>query len=130
MTPAHRPDTLDFMSVLRLRRWSRLVSVVLLCAAAGGLPHSAADDPGCLTPVESFDAHHETQHVVGAAGGAHTSDHCAICHWTRSLRAPRTGPVPGAAQALSSATLLRFHSPVHAAPVMEHLPARAPPPLL
>lgn len=130
LTRSHRTDTLEFMSLLRLRRWSRVVSVVLLCAAAGGLPHFAADDPGCLIPVESFDAHEETQHVVRAAGAVHTADHCAICHWTRSLRSPRAGSVPVGAAPLSSATLLRLQPPVHPAPVMEHLPARAPPALL
>ena len=118
------------MSLLRLRRWSRMVSVVLLLASGGGLPHFAVDDPGCLTPVESFGEHDETQHALGAAGAPHSAEHCAVCHWTRTLRSPRAAAASLAPQAVSSAGLFRLLSPVHLAPVMEHLPARAPPALL
>lgn len=118
------------MTLLRLRRCARVVAVVLLVASARGAPHFAQDDFACAPDSAAhYLEHDETQHGLRAAGPAHEQEHCAVCHWTRSLRSPlallagatgdedRPAAVHGAA----------VRAPL--APALDSLPARAPPPL-
>lgn len=115
------------MGVLRVRRWSRLIAVALLFASAHGLPHFEPDDPACPSgPEESYAPHDETQHVL-RPGGTADHEHCAVCHWTRSLRSPYGG-VAGWALTLSPrAPVYKPSSRAHAALLADNLPARAPP---
>jgi hypothetical protein len=113
-----------------MRRWSRLVSMLVLLATASGLPHWAQDDAACLiVAADPYGSHDETQHalVAGDQGG---EEHCALCHWTRQLRSPRS---------THSASVVAIHPPSavyrapvrgHAAPSLDNLPARAPPQIL
>jgi hypothetical protein len=115
--------------VLRLRRWSRAISVVLVLAAMPGLSHLAADDAACLSAVETFEHHDHSKHAFRTGELPH-HDHCAICHWSRSLRAPRTGIAVWARHVPASFAIPSPSAAPRLAPVLEHTPARAPPAVL
>jgi hypothetical protein len=103
-----------------------VVTVVLLAAAAPGLPHFASDDTACSTAVESLRYHDNWPHAL-RAGASHQQDHCAICHWTRLLRAPRSTVAVWVTHAPVSSPLYRCCASGHVAPVLSRMPARAPP---
>jgi hypothetical protein len=114
------------MTLSSIRRWSRLIAVCLLLAG-GRLPHAAADDPACLPGAAQLPGDHdETKHGLRAPAADH-EEHCAVCHWTRSLRAPRTeirvasAPVHAASLLARPAVDSRLH------PSLPNLPPRAPP---
>jgi mono/diheme cytochrome c family protein len=114
-----------------MRRWSRVVAVMLFLAMAGGLPHIGQDDPACDGAAQYSEAGDASQHGLRAAGPAAGHDHCALCHWTRSLRSPLTPLGVLVATVTHSSPVSRTAAPPPSAPVLEHLPARAPPaPLL
>jgi hypothetical protein len=114
------------MSLPRLRRPSRFIAVVLLLAAAR-LPHIAGDDGACLPgAIPSYVAHDESQHSL-ESGSPHEDDHCAVCHWTRSLRSPRTAVASAAAQVNPPTLLHRSDAAAARSADVAHLPARAPP---
>jgi hypothetical protein len=117
------------MSLQRMRRWSRLVALMLLLAAIRGLPHLAQDDDACADLRGSYQGHDETDHALGPAGQSHT-DHCALCHWTRLLRDPRPALGPSVGDASLASRFYWSDVDVYAAPALEHLPARAPPAVL
>jgi hypothetical protein len=114
------------MRLLRLRRLARTVSVLLMAATAIGLPHLAQDDRACVPAADGYVDHDASKHGLGPGGKAE-QDHCAVCHFTRSLRSPRAvvaatvAPVPAH---------VAFHHPVALTllpPALDLLPARAPP---
>jgi hypothetical protein len=107
------------------RRWSRLLAVLLLLAS-GRLPHVAADDAACVPGSAEAAAHDETRHAYRDGSVAHT-DHCAVCHWARSLRAPGGASAAAAIEVRpeSSVVALAAHPPQ--GPFLEGLAARAPP---
>jgi hypothetical protein len=114
------------MADLRMRRWCRVVAVVLLLATARGLPHLDRDDPACIGGVWLLSGHDESQHAIGASAAPVPEDHCAICHWTRSLRPPLASVAVLVARA--PLTLVdRAPAVAPLTPVLENLPARAPP---
>lgn len=115
--------------VLRLRRWSRAISVVLVLAAVSGLAHLAEDDAACLSAFEAFNHHDHSKHAIRPGEPLH-QDHCAVCHWSRSLRAPRTAPAGWARHAPVSSVVHSLSPSPHVAPVLDHTPARAPPRVL
>ena len=115
------------MALRHMRRWSRLVAVVLLLASVGAVPHLTQDDAACANvPAEAYGAHQETQHGLSAAGPEH-QDHCALCHWTRSLRSPRTDAAGWSLELAPPTLVHRQSNRAHAAPSLDNLPARAPP---
>jgi hypothetical protein len=113
------------MTLGEVRRWSRVVALVLL-AATVRLPHGAADDQACSPWLATAPA----TGGLGVAqddGDAPPPDHCAICHWTRLLRSPLT-PLGVVVLPTGAATTLdRGARHSYVAPVNDHLPARAPP---
>jgi len=115
------------MSFLTLRRWSRAVAIVLLIAGLPGLSHLAEDDAACLSADEGLARHDETRHGMKAAGSQHQQDHCAICHWSRSLRAPRpaTAMLPRQLPVSSPVPLAVESTELTLA--LDRAPARAPP---
>jgi hypothetical protein len=113
------------MRSVRLRRWARLVALLLLVASAR-LPHLGQDDQACAALFGGGSTQHESALVEGS-GGATPVDHCAICHWTRLLRSPLTVVGVTIAHAGPAIPVSRRALPVHADPIHEHLPARAPP---
>ena len=108
-----------------LRRSSRAVAAIVLLVSMWQMPHGAADDEICA-PGQA-EAHDESKHVFTTASDSDHQDHCAICHWLRSID-PRLGmrgltAVPVASDtrffALASRSLRDAGS--------SRIPARAPP---
>jgi hypothetical protein len=114
------------MSLTWLRRWSRLIAVVLLFAAAR-VPHSAADDFACVAwPSQSSGAHDETKHGLRPAT-SEDGDHCAVCHWARTLRSPGPDLTVVLAHVALPSPLPASADRIVAASFVRNLPARAPP---
>jgi hypothetical protein len=102
------------------------VAVVLLLAAVHGLPHLALDDALCA-PTATFAAEHdETQHGIRAAAPLH-EEHCALCHWVRSLRAPGAALAVGITRVTPPTLVDGAAASAHRSPARDGLPARAPP---
>ena len=110
-----------------MRRWSRVVAAMLLLAALPAMPHFARDDFACDVGSALSGPHDESRHALRAAGDSGERDHCALCHWSRSLRSPLT---PLGVTVAPDAPAAMEHGAVAAAPpapALDHLPARAPP---
>lgn len=110
--------------VLRLRGSARTVSAVLVVLSLWSLPHLSRPD---ICIPAGFEQHDESKHVFTAASQGPHQEHCAVCHWMRSLRptlAARpfdsTGNESGAA-VFGPTTQLRRTS------ALTQLPPRAPP---
>ena len=113
------------MALAWLRRSSRAVAALVLLVSMWQLPHRAVDDEICA-PGGS-EAHDESKHVFTGVSETDHPDHCAVCHWLRSID-------PGHGQrsltAVPLATDTRFFALVSGslrAPDSSRLPARAPP---
>jgi hypothetical protein len=107
------------------RRLARPIAVLVLLAAPAGLLHTGLDDPACIAAGEPDDGTAR----LGAAPG-HSSDHCLVCHWTRSLRAPSPA-VERVFAALAVGGRVDIAPPsLHHEPALDPAPARAPPPSL
>ena len=111
-----------------MRRWSRVLAVVLLMTAARGVPHFGLDDLACeVGGYEGSTPHDESTHVLRAAPADARQDHCAVCHWARLLRSSRLSLTSWSihlAPALAVApTTPRAFTPFS----LDGLPARAPP---
>jgi hypothetical protein len=118
------------MSLRRVRRWSRLVSMLVLLTTVSGLPHWARDDAACLVPAaDPYGSHDETQHAL-VAGDHDGGEHCALCHWTRQLRSPRPALSAAIVAIQPPSSVFRAPVPGHASPSLDNLPARAPPQVL
>jgi hypothetical protein len=74
------------MALLRLRRSGRAIAALLLIASLRALPHLESDDLGCL-PVA--DEQEQASASLRPQGTESSSEHCDVCHLTRSIRAPR-----------------------------------------
>ena len=110
-----------------MRRWSRVIAALLLLAAAR-LPHVGADDAACLpAAIPAVGEHDESQHGFQAAGTAVEDEHCAVCHWSRTLRTLRATLTVAPAEVTPPAPLHRSDDPAILSASLEHLPARAPP---
>lgn len=112
------------MSLSGVRRWTRVVATLLLLATAARLPHLAADDAACLPAVVG--EHDETQHGF-QPGSPAEDDHCAVCHWTRSLRSLRAPVTQAAIHVAPRAILVHVGDAAVPSASVEQLPARAPP---
>jgi hypothetical protein len=118
------------MSLSRMRRWSRVVAVMLLIAAARGTPHFAQDDIGCDLAILAAAEHDESKHGFRSSGDSGERDHCALCHWSRLLRSPLTALGVNVTPAAPAALEQGFVAPAPVSPIPEELPARAPPSFL
>jgi hypothetical protein len=112
--------------IVRMRAWSRAVAVLLVCAVLPGLSHLAEDDAACLSAFEAFTPHDHSRHAFRSGEPSH-QDHCAICHWSRSLRMPRSVASAWAAPVPVSYAIFPGADTAHLSPVLEQAPARAPP---
>ena len=111
-----------------MRRWARTVALLLLVASAR-LPHPGQDDQACASSVSGGSAQDISAFGAGSDVPA-PPEHCAICHWTRLLRSPLTAVGVSSISVAPTTIVWRGALPLHADPVHEHLPARAPPALL
>ena len=118
------------MSLSRLRRWSRVVAVLLLMAAGPAMPHFAQGDFACDLAALAAGEHDASKHGFRAAGDDAERDHCALCHWSRSLRSPLTPLGIAVTPAAPAAAEHGVVAAVPLSPVLENLPARAPPSVL
>jgi hypothetical protein len=109
----------------RLRRWPRVVAVLLLVATAR-LPHTDQDDDACAT-LFAGGSSQDGSALIDGSGTPSQPDHCAICHWTRLLRSPLTVVGVTVASVGPATVVARRALPLHVNPVNEHVPARAPP---
>src|SRR5215203_3866826 len=71
------------MALAWLRRSSRAVAAVVLLVSMWQMPHLGQDDDICA-PAQA-EAHDESKHVFTTATAAAGQEHCAICHWVRSM---------------------------------------------
>jgi hypothetical protein len=115
------------MSLAALRRSSRILSLWLLVVSLWGLPHRADGADTC--PPAGAEPHDESKHVFSSETRDH-GEHCAVCHWLRSVK-------PGLTERAAAETRVPLASSL--APTNHHcscdaaarrLPARAPPSFL
>lgn len=71
------------MSLAALRRSSRTFAFWLLLLSLWGLPHRADGADSC--PPAGSEPHDESKHVFSAAARAE-GEHCAVCHWLRTIK--------------------------------------------
>src|SRR5687768_5114286 len=113
------------MALSWLRRSSRAVAAIVLLVSMWQMPHRGQDDDICAPALG--EAHDESKHVFTSVSESGHQDHCAVCHWLRSMN-PGLG-VRGVA-AVPAASDNRFCSLVSRSlrdPGSSRLPARAPP---
>ena len=113
------------MPLAWLRRSSRAVAAVLLLVSMWQLPHGAEDDQMCA-PLTA-EAHDESKHIFTSLGDSDTQEHCAVCHWLRSLNRPFGDAVLVAASGESSSRPWAAASRSLRDPGSDRIPARAPP---
>lgn len=110
--------------VLLLRGYARTVAAVLVVLSLWSLPHLSLPD---ICVPEGAEQHDESKHVFTAAPAASQTEHCAVCHWMRTLKPAfddserSTIRLDGSAPILIVATAARLDE------VRAHIPARAPP---
>lgn len=116
------------MSLAWLRRSSRLVAGLVLLASLWQLPHRAEDDRICAPGAA--EAHDESKHVFTAADGAGHQDHCAVCHWLRSIKPGFSSSMLAAVPTDAGRRLIPLTAGGLRDPGSDRRPARAPPSLL
>ena len=108
-----------------LRRSSRAVAAVILLVSMWQLPHRAEDDEICApAPAE---AHDESKHVFTTVGGSDHQQHCAVCHWLRSIKPASGARALTAIPAQSDSRFCALVSRSLRDPGANRVPARAPP---
>ena len=113
------------MALAWLRRSSRAVAALLLLVSMWQLPHRAEDDEMCA-PLTA-EAHDESKHVFTSVSDSGDQEHCAVCHWLRSMN-PGIGVRGLTAVPVESDN--RFCALVSRSlrdPAANRIPARAPP---
>lgn len=111
------------MSLALLRRWSRAVALSLLVASLWGLPHGGEADDACAPAPEQHD---ESRHVITAVPAV-DADHCAVCHWLRTLQ-PELAGVRSSQHGVAAGDDVSTHASADRRdPGANRLPARAPP---
>jgi hypothetical protein len=113
------------MRLAWLRPSSRVIAAVLLLTSLWQLPHRAQDDEICVPAAA--EAHDESKHVFTNVGAADHQDHCAICHWLRSLKPAFSSGHAVAAPTNPGRRLTASTFGVLRDPGADRLPARAPP---
>ena len=110
--------------VLLLRRSVRTVSAVLVLLSLWSLPHRSQPDI-CLPA--GFEEHDESKHVYTAASPSAHEEHCAVCHWMRTLKpAFASSPYTALGSESSSATIGHAFG-LQRPSALGQLPPRAPP---
>src|SRR5687767_10705457 len=103
---------------------TRLVASLLLLVSLWGASHRRLDDAACL-PVTAGE-HDESKHAFAPVAPAE-HDHCAVCHWMRSVKPAFTSIAASAASLAHAGEIAAASSIAHRAPAGAQLPARAPP---
>ena len=110
--------------LLWLRGAAKTVSAVLVLLSLWSLPH--VSQPDICVPA-GFENHDASKHVFTAASEGPHQEHCAVCHWMRSLRPtlaarPYTSTGDGSGAAVVAPTILSRRPSA-----LTQLPPRAPP---
>ena len=113
------------MRLAWLRRSSRAVAVFLLLTSLWQLPHRAQDDEICAPGAAEH--HDESKHVFTTADALTHPDHCAICHWLRSLNPVFSSGAAVAVPLVPGGRLASAGTRDVADSRGDRLPARAPP---
>lgn len=104
------------------RRLARPIAILVLLAGPVSLLHSGIDDPACA----SLDGSEEGNPSLGGAP-ADSSDHCLVCHWTRTLRSPSLSVARTHHTLVVGARVEVGQTSLRHAPALDRGPARAPP---
>jgi|SRR5688572_21575520 hypothetical protein len=72
------------MSLAALRRSSKTLAFWLLLVSLWGLPHRADGADTC--PPAGTEQHDESKHVFSSEARADGGEHCAVCHWLRTIK--------------------------------------------
>jgi hypothetical protein len=115
------------MALAWLRRSSRAVAAIVLLVSMWQMPHRAVDDEICAPGAA--EAHDESKHVFTTVSGTGHQDHCAICHWLRSIDPGQGQRTLTAVPVASDARFFALVSGSLRAPDSSRIPARAPPAL-
>lgn len=113
------------MLLALLRRSSRTVAACLVLVSLLGLPHRSQDDGACAPA--GAESHDESKHVFTAADQVEHTEHCAICHWVRTLKPDSTTSALLGTQLLHGAAVGPRAPGIRRDPAADRLPARAPP---
>jgi len=115
--------------MLRVLRGSWHLATALLVMLTVGVPlpaalHGDANDDICETTAAPHDA---GDRLKSAGPAGEVPQHCAICHWLRSLRALDAGTAPALTRLTRSCDAPErvVVAPCQAVP--HRIPARAPP---
>ena len=110
--------------VLLLRGYARTVAAVLVLLSLWSLPHRS--QPDICVPA-GIEEHDEAKHVYTAPSQAAHEDHCAVCHWMRSLKpAFSSRPYTATGSDRSAAVYVRVFDTRRQSALRE-IPPRAPP---
>ena len=113
--------------LLLVRGSAKTVSAVLMLLSLWSLPHRSLPD---ICVPAGLEEHDETKHVFTAAAQGPHSEHCAICHWMRTLK-PVFSATPHAGTPLAAGAAVAIRTaPIVNDSALDHLPARAPPSIL
>ena len=115
------------MSLVRIRRSSRVIAAILLAASMLQFPHPSLDDEACTR--SRAEAHDESKHVFTSATSPSHPDHCAICHWTRWVKPVFAARPAETLDRGGSGELAASNARVFRDPSADRLPPRAPPAL-
>lgn len=110
--------------VLLLRRCARTVSTVLVVLSLWSLPHRSQPDI-CLPA--GLETHDETKHVYTSVTQGPHEEHCAVCHWMRSLKPAFTSQPYTAVSSDGSAAIFLQARGGQKPSALDQLPPRAPP---
>jgi hypothetical protein len=104
------------------RRLARPIAVLVLLCGPAGLLHSGIDDLACVASGAPGDGLARL-----GAGPADLSEHCLVCHWTRSLRSTSLSVARAHAVLVVGAGIDVSPPIARRAPALDRLPARGPP---
>ena len=113
------------MSLALLRGSARRMAVALVVISLWSLPHVAQMDDLC--PAPGAEEHDESKHVFTTATPAADQEHCAICHWVRSMNLGVGMRELTAIPVASDSRFLALVSHSLRDPGTNRIPARAPP---
>lgn len=111
---------------LGLRRmWLRRAAIVLLFVSGSSFLHRPQGDDVCLP--DGVEAHDESRHVVTADIKAGHGEHCAVCHWMRTLKPAFASRPVWAGSDDRRSPLILTSGLYRQGAALHNLPARAPP---
>ena len=110
--------------LLRLRGSAKTVSAVLVLLSLWSLPHLSRPD---ICVPAGLEHHDESKHVFTAASQGPHQEHCAVCHWMRSLRPTLAADPYTSTGDESGAAIVALATPSRRSSALTPLPPRGPP---